>query len=58
MQAAAKYLQTEAERWEDDHNPIVKVAKEMCTQLRQMGEYLKGEGPITVCIVWFHLCFS
>ncbi|XP_060073578.1 uncharacterized protein LOC132553356 [Ylistrum balloti] len=45
--AAAKYLQREAEKWEDEDNPIVQVAKEMSQQLQNMMEYSQGEGPIT-----------
>lgn len=45
--AAAKYLQSEAEKWEDECNPIVKVAKEMSSQLNKMADYTKGEGQIS-----------
>lgn len=48
LQAAAKYLQSEAEKWEDDCNPIVKVAKEMSVHLNNMADYTKGEGQIQV----------
>ncbi|OWF53522.1 uncharacterized protein LOC110446295 isoform X2 [Mizuhopecten yessoensis] len=45
--AAAKYLQKEADQWEDEGNPIVQVAKEMSKQLQHMMEYSQGEGQIT-----------
>ncbi|XP_033755819.1 catenin alpha-like [Pecten maximus] len=45
--AAARYLQKEADKWEDEGNPIVQVAKEMSQQLQHMIEYSQGEGPIT-----------
>ncbi|XP_069113867.1 uncharacterized protein [Argopecten irradians] len=45
--AAARYLQKEADKWEDEDNPIVQVAKEMSQQLQHMMEYSQGEGPIT-----------
>lgn len=48
LQDAAKYLQSEAEKWEDDCNPIVKVAKEMSSQLNKMADYTKGQGQINV----------
>ncbi|XP_076104056.1 uncharacterized protein LOC143072834 isoform X1 [Mytilus galloprovincialis] len=44
--AASKYLQSEAEKWEDDCNPIVKVAKEMSSQINKMTGYIRGEGQI------------
>ncbi|XP_056018067.1 uncharacterized protein LOC125679563 isoform X2 [Ostrea edulis] len=43
---AAKYLQKEADKWEDENNPVVQVAKEMSLQMLQMAEYCKGDGPI------------
>nr|XP_022344861.1 uncharacterized protein LOC111137616 isoform X2 [Crassostrea virginica] len=43
---AAKYLQKEADKWEDENNPIVQVAKEMSSQMEQMAEYCQGEGPV------------
>ncbi|XP_061197776.1 catenin alpha-2-like [Saccostrea echinata] len=44
--SAAKYLQKEADKWEDENNPIVQVAKEMSLQMQQMAEYCKGDGPV------------
>lgn len=48
FQDAAKYLQKEADKWEDENNPIVQVAKEMSSQMEQMAEYCQGEGPVGV----------
>ena len=52
LQAAAMNLQQEAEKWEDDNNPIVRVAKEMSQQMYHMAEYTRGEGPIMVCSLY------
>lgn len=43
---AARFLQKEADKWEDENNPIVQVAKEMSLQMEQMAEFCKGDGPI------------
>ncbi|KAJ8312557.1 hypothetical protein KUTeg_009930 [Tegillarca granosa] len=50
--AAAKYLEKEAEKWEDECNPIVQVAKEMSQQMQHMAEYCKGgDGPLDLSIL-------
>lgn len=51
FQDAAKYLQKEADKWEDENNPIVQVAKEMSSQMEQMAEYCQGEGPVGVSFI-------
>lgn len=43
---AARFLQKEADKWEDENNPIVQVAKEMSLQMEQMAEFCKGDGPV------------
>lgn len=48
IQDAARFLQKEADKWEDENNPIVQVAKEMSLQMEQMAEFCKGDGPIGV----------
>ncbi|KAL5021150.1 hypothetical protein ScPMuIL_000305 [Solemya velum] len=44
--AAARYLEREADRWEDENNPIVQVAKEMTQQMEIMSEHCVGEGTL------------
>ncbi|XP_013384611.1 catenin alpha-1 isoform X2 [Lingula anatina] len=45
--AAAKYLQLETAKWEDDSNPIVRVAKQMSEQMFQLSEFTKKQGPLS-----------
>lgn len=42
----AQFIERQTEKWEDENNPIVKVAKTMATQIRQMTQYVRREGPI------------
>ncbi|XP_053407384.1 uncharacterized protein LOC123547184 isoform X2 [Mercenaria mercenaria] len=42
----AQFIERQTEKWEDESNPIVKVAKTMATQIKQMTQYVKYEGPI------------
>ncbi|XP_060569397.1 catenin alpha-1-like [Ruditapes philippinarum] len=42
----ARYIETQTDRWEDNSNPIVKVAKTMATQIKHMTQYVRREGPI------------
>lgn len=43
LQAAAKYLQEEADKWEDECNPVVQVAMEMSNQMQQMMDMCRRE---------------
>ena len=47
-QNAGYTLPTEVDRWEDDNNAIVTVAKEMSRQLQNMADFTRQTGPITV----------
>ncbi|KAL4231611.1 hypothetical protein ACF0H5_009191 [Mactra antiquata] len=42
----AQYIQKQSDKWEDNSNPIVKVAKTMTTQIQQMTDYIRQQGPI------------
>ncbi|KAL3863862.1 hypothetical protein ACJMK2_005589 [Sinanodonta woodiana] len=44
---SVEYLQRETERWEDENNPIVQVAKLLSQQIHQMAHFVQGKGPIT-----------
>ncbi|XP_035671714.1 catenin alpha-1-like isoform X2 [Branchiostoma floridae] len=44
--AAALSLQQEVDKWEEENNTIVKVAKTMSQQMQQMAEYTRGHGKI------------
>ncbi|XP_019646308.1 PREDICTED: catenin alpha-1-like [Branchiostoma belcheri] len=44
--AAALSLQQEVDKWEEEGNTIVKVAKTMSQQMQQMAEYTRGHGKI------------
>ena len=48
LQSDTIFIEREAEKWEDVNNPIVKVAKTMATQLKDMTNFIRFEGPITV----------
>ena len=50
FQKSTRFLTNEANKWEDDNNAIVAVAKEMSKQLQNMADYTHQTGPITVCI--------
>ena len=41
-------MNLELEKWEDDDNAIVTVAKEIGQQLQNMVDFTKSVGPITV----------
>ncbi len=43
LQHAALNLQQEADKWEDDNNAIVRVAKEMTQQLCDMTQFAKSD---------------
>ena len=38
------------EKWEDENNAVVKVAKEISRKVKEMDEFIKGVGPIVVSI--------
>ena len=61
MQAAALALQQEADKWEDENNAIVRVAKTMATQMFEMSKYSRrtssAEVNIASCRVYF-FCLS
>eukprot|EP00111_Clytia_hemisphaerica_P003096 TCONS_00008787-protein len=42
LAAAARILQAEAEKWEEENNSIIKVAKLMADQMTQMADFHKG----------------
>ncbi|CAH1257676.1 CTNNA1 [Branchiostoma lanceolatum] len=44
--AAALSLQQEVDKWEEENNTIIKVAKTMSQQMQQMAEYTRGHGKI------------
>ena len=50
FQTDSQFIEAETEKWEDINNPIVKVAKTMATQLKHMTNFIRYEGPITVCL--------
>lgn len=58
LQDAARFLQKEADKWEDENNPIVQVAKEMSLQMEQMAEFCKGDGPVGVRVWCTSTTFS
>ena len=41
FQAAALALQQEADKWEDENNAIIRVAKTMATQMYEMSRYAR-----------------
>ncbi|KAH3787332.1 uncharacterized protein LOC127842268 isoform X2 [Dreissena polymorpha] len=43
---AAQYIERATIGWADMDNPIVKVARTMSTQVRDMAQYIRQEGPI------------
>ncbi|XP_064630098.1 uncharacterized protein LOC135488988 isoform X2 [Lineus longissimus] len=45
--AAAMYLQQETDKWEDDRNAIVRVAKEMSKQMYEMASFTRGQSSLT-----------
>ncbi|XP_006816421.1 uncharacterized protein LOC100368833 [Saccoglossus kowalevskii] len=47
LAAAALVLQQEADRWEDENNAIVKVAKTMSGQMYDMADFSRGKGSLT-----------
>ena len=49
-QAAARILQAEAEKWEEENNSIIKVVKLMAHQMAQMADFEKGRGRLKVCL--------
>ena len=56
IQAAARILQAEADKWEEENNSIIKVAKLMADQMAQMAEFEKGRGRLKVNL--FHAMCS
>ncbi|XP_070540271.1 uncharacterized protein [Ptychodera flava] len=47
LAAAALVLQQETDRWEDDNNAIVKVAKTMSAQMYDMADFTRGQGSLS-----------
>ncbi|CAH1782849.1 unnamed protein product [Owenia fusiformis] len=43
---AANNLELEADKWEDSNNAIVRAAKAMSSRMKQMADFVKGQGPI------------
>ena len=55
FQAAALALQQETDKWEDENNAIIRVAKTMATQMHEMSRYARrtasAEVMHSLCIV-------
>ena len=52
VQAAASVLQQETDKWEDDTNSIVKVAKTISAQMYDMAKYArKINNPAVSCLI-------
>ncbi|KAK3748772.1 hypothetical protein QZH41_003533 [Actinostola sp. cb2023] len=43
---AARFLEDEADQWEEENNYIVKVAKKMAQQMMQMAQFARGKGRL------------
>ena len=41
-------LPVEMERWEDEGNPVVQVARQIARHVTDMESYMKGQGPLKV----------
>ena len=48
FQLAAKLLQEETDKWEEENNSIVKVAKEMAQQMMQMAKFARRRNRVQV----------
>ena len=48
LQLAAKLLQEETDKWEEENNSIVKVAKEMAQQMMQMAKFARRRNRVQV----------
>lgn len=48
FQLAAQLLQEETDKWEEENNSIVKVAKEMAQQLLQIAKFARGRNRFQV----------
>ena len=46
-------MMVELDKWEDDDNAIVTVAKEIGQQLQNMVDFTKSIGPIMVSVLVF-----
>lgn len=46
IELAAKLLQEETDKWEEEHNSIVKVAKEMAQQMMQIAKFARGRNRL------------
>ena len=45
-------MQAEAEKWEEENNSIIKVAKLMADQMTQMADFHKGRNSrLKVCFL-------
>ncbi|XP_074663184.1 uncharacterized protein LOC141915516 [Tubulanus polymorphus] len=47
VSTATLMLQRETEKWEDEKNEFVRLAKEMCRQMIDMAAYSKGKGSLS-----------
>lgn len=47
---AARILQDETDKWEEENNSIVMVAKRMAQQMLQMAQFARGRGELQVSI--------
>jgi len=48
FQLAAQLLQEETDKWEEENNSIVKVAKEMAKQMLQIAKFARGRNRFQV----------
>ena len=48
FQLAAKLLQEETDKWEEENNSIVQVAKEMAQQMMQIAKFARGRNRVQV----------
>ena len=48
FQLAAKLLQEETDKWEEENNSIVKVAKEMAQQMMEMAKFARRRNRVQV----------
>jgi len=48
FQLAAQLLQEETDKWEEENNSIVMVAKEMAQQMLQIAKFARGRNRLQV----------
>ena len=51
VQRAARFLVDEVDRWEEDHNSIVQIAKKMAQQMMEMAQFARRRGKLQVFLV-------